>query len=270
MNNTDNILHLSHSKIKTFLHCRQKYIWEYQELLAPKETSKALQVGDIVHQLLHLYYTKELTLDKVDKLSELIKTIYPDNSEELTQEVVQQSALLLQGYLQRWKDDSLNVISSEIWAEVDLGDNVTLSGRIDALSRSETDKLWRVEHKTAARVDSAYLSGLKGGLQGAIYDFLIEQMFQENIEGTIYNLLVKTTIPKYERSYAKAQSSSRKMMLHTIEGVIRDIRRGDFYPSFDCFLYNSVCPFKPLCDYDTQEVRNVFYKPRESPLTPKA
>ena len=264
-------IRLSHSKIKTFLNCRQRYKWEYEECLTPIETSKALQVGDIVHRLLHLYHIKELSMDKIAELPNLIKSLHPENSEELTEEIVQQSAILMSGYLAKWKDDTLNVISSETWIEVEFPEqNFSLSGRIDALARSEIGRLWRLEHKTAARSDSAYLSGLKGSLQGAIYDYLTEQTFKETVEGTIYNLLVKTQIPKFERSYTKTSTGLKKRMLDTVYGVVRDIRRNDYYPSCNCFDFNRACDFSVLCDHDSPETRQAFFKHRTSPLEVEA
>lgn len=267
----DEKIRLSHSKLKTFLHCRKRYVWEYIEHLTPIQTSKALQVGGVVHDLLHKYYTKELTMNEVSGIPDLINQMYPGNTDELTDDVASESARLMAGYIKAWEGDPLNVISSELWVEVDVPDeeNVTLSGRVDALARNERSKLWRLEHKTAARMDSSYLNGLKNSLQGAIYDFLTEATFEEAVEGTIYNLLVKTKIPKFERSYTQTTIGMRNRMLETVKGVIRSIRRKDFYPSNDCFVYNRSCDFRPLCDHDSKETREAFYKPRTSPLDVK-
>jgi hypothetical protein len=220
-----------------------------------------LQVGVLVHKLLHAYYTGSLTVDMITHLPEFIKSTYKENSEELTEEVVSQAATLFQGYLNRWKDDPFKVISSEIWVEAEMP-NFIVRGKVDAIARNEDNKLWRLEHKTTARMDSAYLNGLRGGLQGTIYDFLLEYLFKEQVEGTIYNLIVKTKIPQYDRSFARADLAMRSRVFETLEGVTRDIHKGDFYPSSECFTYNRVCGYKILCDHDSPDARDAFYTQR--------
>jgi hypothetical protein len=221
-----------------------------------------LQVGDIVHQLHHLWITGQLTPEHFTNLDELVQKLYPENSEELSLDVAIQAATLIRGYLEKYRDDKLNFISSEIHIETDIGSCVLVM-KVDALARPADERLWRVEHKTTARMDSHYLNGLKGGLQGAIYDFGIEQEFKEKVSGTIYNLLVKTKIPDYHRAYTKCNRSAIDRMLKTVEGVVRDIHNADFYPSSLCFLYQRECDYKKLCDYDDPMVRESFYMKRK-------
>jgi len=128
-------------------------------------------------------------------------------------------------------------------------------------------KLWRVEHKTASRVDNAYLQGLKHGLQGAIYDYLVSNLISERLQGTIYNMLVKTKIPKFPRVPNLINPSLQVQMLQTVKGVADSIERckqnDEYYPSCSCFLYGRECDYRPLCNFDSAEVRKAFYKPKE-------
>lgn len=251
----------SASKVQTFLHCRKRYWWIYHELLVPKTTAMPLQIGVIVHRLLHAYYSKKLTAEMINDLPRYIASTFKENTEDLSDEVGAEAARLFMGYLNRWSKDNLNVIASEVWVEAEMP-NFILRGRVDAIARTENDKLWRFEHKTAARMDSAYLNGLKGGIQGTIYDFLVEYLFKEQVQGTIYNILVKTKIPAYERSFARSDTGMRARVFDTLEGIVRSVERGDFYPSSQCFQYNSICAYKPLCDFDSTEVREAFYVPK--------
>lgn len=260
-------LRLSSSKINTFLHCRQKYVWEYIEELTPKETAQPLQVGTIVHDLLHLYYSKELTAEKILALPDYVMSLYPENEADLSMEIAQYSAELFQGYLNKFKNDPLQVIASEVWAEYEFDDYI-LSGRVDAIAKKES-RYWRVEHKTAKQTDSAYLSGLKAGLQGSIYDFFAEKLFEEPIAGTIYNLIIKTKIPKYERQPAMFDYKAQKRTFECIKGVVADIKQERFYPSCDCYKWFRPCEFLPLCSHYSEDVKKAFYKKRISPLDRK-
>jgi len=253
---------LRSSKVNTFLHCRKRYYWEYVEFLTPKDTSVPLQVGTIVHKLLDLYHKGELTVAIIEDLPNRIHTLFPTNSEELTEEIASEAARLVKGYLAKWGKDDLQVISSEVMGEVEMP-NYILRIRADGLARSSNKKLWRLEHKTTARMDSAYLNGLKAGIQGAMYDFVLDHLFKEEVAGTIYNLLVKTKVPQFERTFSIRDMAMRERMLKTLDGVARDILSGDFYPSCQCFLYGRPCPFKPLCDFESKEVREAFYIKRD-------
>lgn len=253
---------LRSSKVTTFLHCRKKYYWEYVEYLVPKETSIPLQVGTIVHKLLDLHHKKELTVEMVENLPEYIQSLYSENSEELSEGIASEAARLVSGYLQKWEKDDIQVISSEVMGEVEMP-NYILRIRADGLARSTNSKLWRLEHKTTARMDSSYLNGLKGGIQGAMYDFVLDHLFKEEVAGTIYNLLVKTKVPQFERTFSIRDMAMRERMLKTLDGVARDILSGDFYPSCQCFYYGRPCEFKPLCDFYSDAVRDAFYIKRD-------
>lgn len=255
-------LKMSYTKANTWKHCHLQYKYTYIDKLAPKEKSQALQVGDIVHRLIHLWITGDLTPKIIEDLDILVQKLNPENTEEITSDVVTQAASLIKGYFNKYQDDSLSFISSEVHIEHDLGPCILVM-KVDAIARPEDGKLWRVEHKTTSRMDSYYLNGLKGGLQGALYDFGIEQTFKEVLSGTIYNILVKTKIPQYDRAYTKINRAAIDRALQTIEGVCKEIAREEYFPSSNCFGFNRECDYKMLCEYDTPEVRQAFYQERK-------
>ena len=252
-------LRVSQSRVNTFLSCRVEHRWIYEVGLVPKVKAQPLQIGDIVHRLLHLYYDGRLTAEFTLNLEDFVKDLYPDNIDGEALDVAYEALALLKGYLAKYEeDDPLSIVPGETTLETDMGDYI-LTGKVDAWARLQDGRLWRVEHKTTAKLDSYYLDGLKGGLQGGIYDFLTESLFEEKLSGTIYNLLVKTKIPQYKRAYTSINRKVIERALMTVEGVVRDIQNGDVYPSSRCFSYNRVCDYKHLCDYDSPEVRENFY-----------
>lgn len=261
---TQEKLRLSYSKINTWQTCHLKYKYCYIDRLVRKEEkSYPLQVGDVVHRLMHLWYTGELTARVVTNLEKLVQKLYPGNEDPTTLSVAADAAALMKGYLDKFsQNDPIKFISTEVHLQVELP-NYFLYGIIDALGRPEDKRLWRVEHKTTSRMDSFYLNGLKGGLQGAIYDYLIEQVMKEEVKGTIYNILVKTKIPQYERVYTNKNRAAVKRMLETVDGVYREIARAEYFPSSRCFSYNTDCDYKLLCDNDNEVTRQSFYKTRE-------
>jgi len=263
-------LRMSHNRISIWQACHLKYRYYYIDKLMPKEEKAyPLQVGDIVHKLKHLWYSGELTVKKIDNIQQFVQSLYPDNTEETTLNVAADAGTLMAGYLRQFgTEDPIEIISSEVQLQVEFP-NYYLFAIVDALGRPKDKKLWRVETKTTARMDSYYLNGLKGGLQGAIYDFLTEEVMKEQVKGTIYDLIVKTKIPSYHRAYAGINRQAIKRALETVEGVYQEIQRAEYFPSSRCFSYNRECDYALLCNNDTLQTRKEFYKVREETPTEK-
>ena len=264
-------LRLSYSKTNCFMRCRQEYFWHYTEGLSPKAKSWPLKLGDITHQLLHGHDKNELDLEFIQDLNKvmgLATESYPEEEEDTLLELAMQASRLCTGYLHEHKDAELTMIPGETFLEKDMGD-FTLVGIPDGWARPADGKLFRLERKTGAKIDHHYLSGLKGGLQAAIYDYLTEQLFQETLHGTIYDMLIKTKEPKFPRAFAKCDRVSIALMLRTLDGVYRDIMAGDYYPSTACFRYNSECPYRVLCAFDSPGNRKAHFTRREEVNKPQ-
>lgn len=258
-------LRISYSKANCFMRCRKEYFWHYTEGLSPKAKSWPLKLGDITHQLLHGHDKNEIDLEFIqdlNKVTAFATESYPDEEEDQLLELSMQASRLCSGYLHEHKDSELKMIPGETFLEHDMG-NYILVGIPDGWARPVDGKLFRLERKTGARIDNHYLSGLKGGLQAAIYDYLTEQLFQEKLHGTIYDMLIKTKEPKFPRSFAKCDRVSIELMLQTIDGVYRDIMAGDYYPSTACFRYNSECPYRVLCAFDSPGTREAHFTCRK-------
>jgi hypothetical protein len=209
-----------------------------------------------------MHYKNEITPEMLTDLDVYVQSLYPNNTDEESLSVACEAAQLFVGYLKQYTNDPLKIVSSEVLFDVELP-SCMLTGKVDALTRTQDGLLWRHEYKTAARVDSAYLQGLKGGLQGAIYDYAIERLFNEQLHGTIYDLIIKTKVPGYQRSYTIINRKAIDRMLVTVEGVAHDIQQGSFYPSSQCFGFNQECTYKLLCEHDSPETREAFYVKRE-------
>lgn len=249
---------LSYSSISTFLRCRKAYWFAYVEGLVPKEKPFPMQVGDIVHRLMHMRYKGELSPELLEGLGDFVQQLYPDQEVDVSREVAAEALTLFKGYIDNYTPDPVTIIASEVVCEVDLGPCI-LSGTVDAICEWNGE-LWRHEYKTTSRLDSMYLSGLRSGLQGAIYDYLTQRLLQKPLAGTIYDLIVKTRIPTYHRSPVRTNPVNIRLMLETVEGVCRSIERGDFYPSSNCYNFAGECVYRPLCVNDSPDIRTAFYK----------
>jgi len=259
-------LRLSYSKVNTIRRCGQEYIWKYEEGLIPKEKSYPLKLGDIVHHILHMHDQKEIDVDWVqdfEQVFEMVNERYPDEEPDELLKLTEQSITLCTGYLYAHKDDTVTIIPGETMLEIEYDDYILL-GIPDGWARPEDGKLFRLERKTSAKIDNYYLNGLKGGLQGAIYDHITETLFKEPLQGTIYDMLVKTKEPKFPRTFTKCDRTSISLMKRCLEGVVKDIKERNLYPDPNsCFRYNSECPYRVLCTFDSQAARDNFFTKRK-------
>jgi len=251
---------LSYSRTSTFLHCRMAYKWAYLEGLTPKVKAVPLQIGDITHQLFHLNFEGKVTGKDVEDLDTFVKKNYPQNDPLINLAVAREAASLFSGYLNNpeYQDDPITQTSSEVHLELEMP-NFILYGRIDGLCKTKDERQWRLERKTTKQMDSYFLTGLKKSLQAGIYDVLAEAN-SLGLVGTIYDILVKTKIPQYKRNPVLKNREVMERAIQTVEGVCRDIQRGDFYPSSNCINYNQECNYRPLCNFDSPETRKAFFQ----------
>lgn len=254
-------LRLSTSRINTYLHCPRAYWWQYKQNLVVKHKSHALQIGDFVHILLAKDALGELTSDFIANFAGEVQKAYPSNDQSDTIEVAYEALNLFIGYKERFKNDPLQIDSVEVHLLHDMGD-FELYTRLDTLVRTQDNRLWRGEYKTTAKMDSAYLSGLKDGLQAGISYLVEREVLPEKINGTIYSLLVKTKVPQYERSMVLAEKGLIDRTIQCVRGVADGILNERFYPSLMCHYYNRECEYLPLCKHDSEATREAFYEGR--------
>jgi len=260
-------IRFSHNKLSIWLHCHQRYKLYYIDGLQAKKKDENLQIGAVAHDLLKLWNDGKLTKEHIEKLEQYVQKLYSFNEGDESLTIAREAARLVIGYIKQYEQDPLKIISSEVHVQYEMPDYY-LYARIDGLARTQDERLWRLEYKTAKRIDNYYLNGLKAGLQGAIYDFVIEENFKEKLSGTIYSMLIKTQVPQFPRAFSPVSRPGIERMHETCQGVLRDIQRGDFYPSSACLNYGRACEFKILCDNDTPDNRKDFYtiRPAEEDL----
>lgn len=252
-------LRLSYSGANTWTSCRMKWYWNYVQNIRRKRVSHALQVGGIVHDLIHRYYMSE---DIPTDMEAYIQEMYPSNVGPESILVAQEALTLVGGYIQRYASEPLEVISSEMKIELERVEPMTnqkynIYAIVDVVARDQQKRLWRVEHKTASRMDTFYLNGLRGGLQGGIYHYALNQTMPEPVVGTIYNMIIKTKVPNYQRMPVLMQNTLAERAIQTFDGVARQIFGGDIYPDANaCFAYNHECDYLPLCNIFKGEVNS--------------
>lgn len=257
---------LSYTRVNCFLTCRRKYYFEYIEDLTPKIKSNALVTGDIVHRLLDAYYSNTLSVKDFEGLKTFARAAFPFNDDEDLEDSILQAASLFNLYVNTFEEDKMcEVRSPELHLEKDFGD-FTLYSRLDGLIFYKAyNGVFRLEHKTTSRTTEAYLKGLTQGLQTGIAHWLAQELLDEPLKGSIFNLLIKTKIPKVERSAPILMNQKTvEAAQRTVYGVVEDLKKGNLYPSMQCNQYNSLCEFYPICmQNDSPAKREELYISRK-------
>lgn len=260
---TNNKIRLSYSKAMIFLSCKFKYNLIYNEGIRLKGKSFALKLGDVVHQMLQEINTGKFIIDhSIEKLNlvELSEKYLKDTSED-SRLAVYEAYNLIKGYQEKYQNSNYKVVSAEVIMEANFG-ICNLYTRLDGITKIDND-YWRHEYKTAGKVDNEYLKGLKKGLQTGIAHLILNEVTKVKFRGSIFDLIIKTKIPKYERNPIIIPINLLKRTEKTVIGIITDIKAGNFYPSGQCFR----CDFEPLCTATSNEqyndILNNFYTKKE-------
>jgi hypothetical protein len=267
-------LNTSYSQVNTFLNCRQLWWWQYQEKLTPRGKVWPLQLGDIIHRLRQKYLLGELTGDDIHHLPDKVQELFPDNEQDLSDDLAYQAAKVFGAWLKKGFDKDIEIVSPEVILEKTFTEPLTgvpylLYARLDAMCRTQDGRLWRDELKTSARTDMTYLKGLKSPLQTGIAYMLCDPLFEEEVKGTIFHMCLTTKIPDAKREFAVRRKWVDEYAKRAVEGVIRDILlvREDperhLYPSLRCTPYSRECDFAVLCQGATPRQKEELFQNRE-------
>lgn len=265
-------LRLSWSKCNVFLRCRMRYKWCYKHNLVPKEKAWPLSVGVLVHHMLFLENKGELDKWGVPEFLQWSQLEFPDMTPDQVERLVLEAGDLVMGYLQSQKQEGIKVISPEVHMEKDFGSFILYS-RLDAIAQTPDQRVWRMEYKTTARMDSMYLQGLRKGLQTGIAHWLADELLPQRINGTLFGLLVKTKIPQYAIMPYTREKWVQEYAEKCVKGIAQSIANGDLYPSLDCTFGYNKCEYMPLCSTNgSEEAQRAFFTqrkevPRDTVLT---
>jgi len=240
-------MRFSYSDIKSFKSCRRK--WDLssknRQGWRKKRKADALFLGSGIHKALEFYYRKGWDLKKTflawynHQINEMIiKT--NENRLEMKKEVINnredfRSMINEFGYneqkvlglkmLENYSDTFNNIVKTEKYITMDIGMGNHLSGRIDGIEKDKDGFLWNVEHKTAKNFNPDKLDTNE---QPDFYTLFASLVYEKDIVGTIYNVLLKDyykeprVLQSGELSTAKNQGTSYKLYMKKAKEIYED------------------------------------------------
>lgn len=183
---------LTQSAYTTFASCRKRAELRYERGLVPMQEPTALRFGSLIHDAIERHHRG------LDALAWI--TAQPLDAAERIYALA-----MLRGYIQRWQSDDFTVVEMERAFRFPLVDGWDAGGKFDGIIR-RGGALWLMEHKTASRVDAAYLSRLWVDFQIAWYSAAAERVYGEPIVGILYNVLGK--LPSADAGMRQGESDA--------------------------------------------------------------
>lgn len=186
----------SYSRQQTLLRCPKKYEYQYEKRIRPKKTDTRFLLGRAVHCFLEHYYAALAESDNRERayrlgreaLENYLQTNFPQDDEGFTQADLAKG-MVKHYHLWATQEDKFHVLGTEVPFEIDIY-GTTFKGIMDVIVQVG-DKLWVMEHKTAAQLTASHTILDK---QISVYVMAGRELGLP-MEGALYNILRKA-VPK--------------------------------------------------------------------------
>lgn len=152
---------VSYSEVSSFRRCQKQ--WSYHYLHGLKRQRKGIRLfkGEILHEMLNAYINAKLVKgfigdDPWDVLEGYAKK-YRDYFEEEREhygDIIGDCGAIFEGYLRRYRHDSLKYEKSEAAVYFDITGKLRFAGFIDKIAVDVQGRRWIVDHKFVASIPS--------------------------------------------------------------------------------------------------------------------
>lgn len=148
---TGDTFKVSQSKVKTWRKCRQAYWYRYVESLRKKVKARPLTFGSLIHEMIESHANNEDPFHVLRvaerKQGKMFRAEY-----ELYGDIINDVRVIMSDYFAYHKKDDITYLPikgqyAEHEFNVDLGDGITATGKVDAFATRNKLK-WMVEHKS--------------------------------------------------------------------------------------------------------------------------
>lgn len=243
----------TYSMWSMFRNCRMKTKLRYRDQLVPITSSPALEFGSVIHSGLEVWHSTR----EIERTIAFIEDGYSNveiNDRRKRDRMLAKA--MLRGYAARYPSEDFEIVALEQTFDGEIVNpetgaksrSFTLSGKIDGIVRMPDGSIYLLEHKTAASIDSDYLSKLWTDFQITLYSHYAEVALGYPIAGVLYNVLgksgIKQSAGETEEEYqvrladliAKSKtgkSSAKRKMPETDEEF--EARLAEWYSREDAF-----------------------------------
>ena len=159
---------ISFSEVNSYRRCPKA--WEYRYLKRLKKKFKGVRLlkGQILHEMLNAYVNQKIIKgyaeadpwDVLEAYNEMYSA-YFEEERDLHGDIIGDCGKIFEGYLRKYRRDTLTYEASEIKVEVDLSKlgsgalPVKFIGFIDKIARDPQERRWVVDHKFLKSIPTA-------------------------------------------------------------------------------------------------------------------
>ncbi len=160
--------HISFSEVSSYRRCPKQWEYRYKKRIKRKFKGVRLLRGEILHEMLNAYVNSKIIKgydgnDPWDVLDEYADKFgaYFEEERELHGDIIGDCGKIFEGYLRKYRRDTLTYEASEIKVEFDLSQlgsgalPVKFIGFIDKIARDPQDRRWIVDHKFLKSIPTA-------------------------------------------------------------------------------------------------------------------
>lgn len=197
---------ITYSALSMFKNCRRKYRWRYIKELAPIAADPALYFGQFIHDCLELWHESRCVVSVQDYITGSIV----DRATKLN------AAAMMDAYMLHYQTERWSVVALEKPFEATVVNPTTgaasrsfvMRGKVDGIV-CEDGRNYILEHKTASRIDAAYIDRLWTDFQSKIYAHFISEALGIKIHGVEYNILTKARLTQ-KQGESEAEFEARR------------------------------------------------------------
>ncbi len=224
---TPNLDAVTCSSLRNFRNCRKKYFFKHEQGLTPLMESEAQYLGKVIHNCLAIYYAPS-DKSRADRIAEIFTTIdaaFPNRELNfIDRKNYNHATAMMAAYVKHYADESFRVIAIEREFSAPLINPETgassrtyyVRGKVDGIVEIDGEN-FILEHKTASKIDEAYIERLPLDWQTNLYAHFVQQATGLKITGVVYNVLEKPRIrqsmgeteEKYAERYAELCAKSK-------------------------------------------------------------
>lgn len=211
------------SEVTEFLRCAKRYDYRWVQELEPKQANEKLTIGSAIHKFLEVWYATGSQLGAFTALEAYMQEQSASMDEVTYSEAVTLIAEVCDHYIAHYGKENWKVIAAEMPFRIHLEGSIYYTGTIDMLVQDQDGKYWIVDHKTTNSLD-IFDKNSDMDRQISRYWYAIERYMDINIQGFIYNIILKDypQPPKVLKSGALSKDKAQKTTYQLYQQAIVD------------------------------------------------
>jgi hypothetical protein len=270
------ITNMNQSRLQFFLDCKRKYWWLFEIGLVPDRPRWALEDGKAFHEGMAVMGGGHGVEKAVRAATESLRESLPKQKLMYDETELKEHVILVERLIRAYDIEYggkvlYQPLGIECSGRVEVGEGTGcfLVFRTDRLV-NWANRIWIVDHKTAAKLDMRDVMKYEMDLQFTAYVYGASKILGERVAGVIVDVITKAqTIKFHQEPFARSDDELLDFEGEFVE-MVREIawrrarvKAGEnpknvwYKNTKECFRYGT-CPYRDLCLEDNPVKRALF------------